>query len=62
MSGHEHDDCDCTYVEPMLLVGREAFDFQAPAHHKGRFTEISLSDYRGKWVVLLFYPADFTFV
>jgi len=28
----------------------------------GQFKEISLSDFKGKWVVLFFYPLDFTFV
>ena len=45
-----------------IMVGRKAPDFTAPAYHKGEFTEIKLSDYLGKWVVLCFYPGDFTFV
>jgi alkyl hydroperoxide reductase subunit AhpC len=41
----------------------EAPDFTADAvTDGGDFTKISLSDYRGKWVVLFFYPLDFTFV
>lgn len=45
-----------------VLVGRQAPDFKAnTASFKG-FEEISLSDYRGKYVVLFFYPLDFTFV
>jgi len=28
----------------------------------GKFTKVSLSDYKGKWLVLYFYPLDFTFV
>ncbi len=43
-------------------VGNKAPDFTAPAYHKGEFTEIKLSDYLGKWVLLCFYPGDFTFV
>ncbi len=43
-------------------IGRPAPDFTAQAYHNGEITEISLSDYRGKWVVLFFYPLDFTFV
>jgi len=46
----------------MVMVGRKAPDFTAPAYHKGEFTNIQLSDYLGKWVVLCFYPGDFTFV
>jgi peroxiredoxin (alkyl hydroperoxide reductase subunit C) len=43
-------------------VGQKAPDFQAPAYHKGAFTNVKLSDYLGKWVLLCFYPGDFTFV
>jgi hypothetical protein len=45
-----------------IMVGRQAPDFAAPAYHKGGFTQVKLSDYLGKWVVLCFYPGDFTFV
>jgi len=48
--------------EPMIRVGRKAPDFTAPAYHKGKFTSEKLSDHLGKWVVLCFYPGDFTFV
>ncbi len=43
-------------------VGGKAPDFEAPAYHKGEFTTVKLSDYLGKWVLLCFYPGDFTFV
>ncbi len=46
----------------MIMVGKKAPDFSAPAYNKGKFTSIKLSDYLGKWVVLCFYPGDFTFV
>lgn len=46
----------------MIRVGKKAPDFEAPAYHKGEFTSVKLSDYLGKWVVLCFYPGDFTFV
>ncbi len=46
----------------MIQVGKKAPDFVAPAYHKGQFTSFKLSDYLGKWVVLCFYPGDFTFV
>ena len=49
-------------VENMIRVGQKAPDFQAPAYYKGDFTSVKLSDYLGKWVVLCFYPGDFTFV
>lgn len=45
------------------LVTKEAPDFRANAvMPDGSFKEISMSDYRGKYVVLFFYPLDFTFV
>lgn len=43
-------------------VGKEAPDFEASAYANGSFANIKLSDYRGKWVTLCFYPGDFTFV
>lgn len=43
-------------------VGKKAPDFQAPAYYQGKFTDVKLSDYLGKWVLLCFYPGDFTFV
>ncbi len=46
----------------MVKVGRKAPDFVAPAYHKGKFVTVKLSEYFGKWIVLCFYPGDFTFV
>jgi len=43
-------------------VGQPAPDFEATAFVKGGFENIKLSDYQGQWVVLCFYPGDFTFV
>ena len=43
-------------------VGHEAPDFETSAYLDGGFQNIRLSDYRGQWVVLCFYPGDFTFV
>jgi len=45
-----------------VQVGKKAPDFQAPAFYEGEFKQIKLSDYLGKWVVVCFYPGDFTFV
>ena len=49
-------------VRPMIQVGKKAPDFQAPAYHEGKFTSVKLSDHLGKWILLCFYPGDFTFV
>ena len=44
-------------------VGKEAPDFEANALIPGvGFEPIKLSQFRGKWIVLCFYPGDFTFV
>ncbi len=47
----------------LARVGQEAIDFEANAYIEGvGFQPVKLSDYRGKWIVLCFYPGDFTFV
>jgi len=44
-------------------VGGEAPDFEANAFVAGEgFKPVKMSDYKGKWIVLCFYPGDFTFV
>ena len=50
-------------MEMFAHVGQEAPDFEANAFVEGKgFTPVRLSDYKGKWIVLCFYPGDFTFV
>jgi peroxiredoxin (alkyl hydroperoxide reductase subunit C) len=46
----------------MSLVGRQAPDFTLEGYFNKNFETFKLSDYKGKWVYLLFYPLDFTFV
>ncbi|MSR77774.1 MAG: redoxin domain-containing protein [Candidatus Omnitrophica bacterium] len=46
----------------MSKVGQKIEEFQAQAYHQNDIKTIKLSDYKGKWVVLFFYPADFTFI
>lgn len=56
---HDHDeDCGCMDVR----VGNPVPDFTLEAYFKGDFKKVSLSDYKGKWKLLFFYPLDFTFV
>jgi len=43
-------------------VGKPALDFELSAFAGGGFKNIKLSDYKGKWIVICFYPGDFTFV
>ena len=49
-------------TDECLRVGQEAPDFTATAVVDQEFETIKLSDYRGKYLVLFFYPLDFTFV
>ena len=46
----------------MLKINNPAPEFTAEAFVNNEIKKISLSDYRGKWIILFFYPADFTFV
>ena len=46
----------------MVKINGEAPAFTAEAFMEDEVKKISLKDYKGKWVVLFFYPADFTFV
>lgn len=46
----------------MSLIGTEVKPFKAQAYHNGRFIEVTEADFKGKWSVICFYPADFTFV
>ena len=46
----------------MSLIGKEITEFEAQAFHEGEFKTIKKEDLLGKWNVLFFYPADFTFV
>ncbi|MBW4839962.1 MAG: peroxiredoxin [Paenibacillaceae bacterium] len=46
----------------MSLIGKEVLPFKAQAYHNGKFIDVSDADFKGKWSVVCFYPADFTFV
>ena len=66
--GESVEEMDTQSIEPvkeekqMVHVGEKAPDFVAPGYQKGKFINVKLSDYLGKWVLLCFYPGDFTFV
>ena len=45
-----------------LRVGQMAPEFKTKAYTAGQFKDVSLKDFKGKWVCLYFYPLDFTFV
>ncbi|MHC5248675.1 alkyl hydroperoxide reductase subunit C [Enterococcus sp. LJL120] len=46
----------------MSLIGKEIEAFEAKAYHEGEFIDVSSEDFKGKWNIVCFYPADFTFV
>ena len=46
----------------MSLIGTEVKPFKAQAYRNGEFVEVTNEDFKGKWSVVVFYPADFTFV
>ncbi|MCE1236479.1 MAG: peroxiredoxin [Hyphomicrobiales bacterium] len=46
----------------MSLINTEVKPFKATVYHNGKFSEITEADLKGKWSVVFFYPADFTFV
>lgn len=46
----------------MSYINQEVKPFKATAFHKGEFVDVTESNLKGKWSVVFFYPADFTFV
>ena len=46
----------------MIRVGLSAPDFSLPGVHVGKRVDVRLKDLKGRWVILFFYPADFSFV
>lgn len=64
----EEKDMDIDFSDNMYgwteraTVGCGVIDFEAQAYQGGKIKTVRLADYRDKWVILFFYPADFTFV
>ncbi|WP_066186271.1 MULTISPECIES: alkyl hydroperoxide reductase subunit C [Gracilibacillus] len=46
----------------MSLVGKEVLPFKASAFRQGEFVDVTEENFKGKWSIVCFYPADFTFV
>ncbi len=46
----------------MSLIGTEVKPFKAQAYQNGAFVEVTEQNFKGKWSIVCFYPADFTFV
>lgn len=47
---------------PVSLINHKVPSVSLDAFHGGAIKKLSLADFRGKWLVLFFYPGDFTFV
>jgi NADH-dependent peroxiredoxin subunit C len=70
MKGHKSNYCEyCRdFHDPMqdyatvVRVGEVIQDYEFEAYHEGSIKTMKLSNFRGSWLVLMFYPADFTFV
>jgi NADH-dependent peroxiredoxin subunit C len=60
MSEDFFDELDEFYEGP--IIGRRLPDLELQAFHDEQTKQIKFSDYAGKWMVLVFYPADFTFI
>ncbi len=45
-----------------LMIGKPSPEFRLDAVHDGQFKNVSLANYKGRWLVVFFYPLDFTFV
>src|SRR5574339_847374 len=46
----------------MSLINTQVPAFSATAYHNGKFVPVTEQNFKGKWSVVFFYPADFTFV
>lgn len=46
----------------MSLIGTQVQPFKAKAYRNGEFIDVTEADFKGKWSIVVFYPADFTFV
>jgi peroxiredoxin (alkyl hydroperoxide reductase subunit C) len=46
----------------MIRINEKVPEFEAKVFHEEKIKNIKLSDYSGKWVIVFFYPADFTFI
>ena len=46
----------------MIKIGEQAPDFKLKGYFAGKFKEYTLKDYKNKWLVVFFFPLDFTFL
>ena len=62
MSKEPADQNDALGFQSQVKVGHIVPDYEFEIFHEDKVKEVRFSDYKGKWVILVFYPADFTFV
>jgi peroxiredoxin len=54
--------CICGLGTPASLINAKLPNFDLDVYHNNDIAKVSLSSYRGRWLILFFYPGDFTFV
>lgn len=59
-----HDECECSGSSFGMapVIGETVPDFELDIYKDETFSRAHLSDFKGKWAVFFFYPADFTFI
>lgn len=50
------------HTHPISFIGQQILNITLEAFHQEKQVKIDLEDFKGKWIILFFYPADFTFV
>lgn len=54
--------CEDLYLGDSIKIGDKLPDISFKVFHEGDERKMKISDFEGKWLILFFYPADFTFV
>lgn len=62
MAKHDMQEEEMNGFVSMVKVGHPVPDFEFEVYHKEKISTMRFSDMKGKWIILFFYPADFTFV
>lgn len=57
-----YKDLPCSYPNILLKPTMKAPDFEAEAYYLGNKVNVSLGEFKNRWVLLFFYASDFTFV
>ena len=59
---HEEESLESYFENDLPIIGEQIIDTELDIYQNGDIKKVNLSDYRGKWLIMFFYPADFTFV